>query len=181
MNNRQVPPAGGLDSTCRFFRVLGVREITRDHPDDEVIRAFWSELLQHPDSIDASAMFDRKFTATTRFFVGIGAREICGQRVVARNYLRLWVDDINCAVQWVTENGLRFLPGSIRMSSDGEMVCSIFRLTNSGQPAVDDKTVIELVQAPGQGIEFKVNTALAGHRALFRPSLLLERYRRIST
>ena len=43
----------------------------------------------------------------------------------ALNHIGLWVDDLAAAVEWLTQQGVRFTPGGIRKGAAGYDVCFI--------------------------------------------------------
>ena len=66
------------------------------------------------------------------------------------NHIGLWVDDLPTAVQWLTEQGMRFTPGGIRQGASGHDVCFIHPKGNSEFPHGGEGVLIELVQAPDE-------------------------------
>jgi lactoylglutathione lyase len=66
----------------------------------------------------------------------------------ALNHIGLWVDDIERAVQWLTEQGMRFTPGGIRKGAAGHLVCFIHPKGSAEAPRSGEGVLIELVQAP---------------------------------
>lgn len=71
----------------------------------------------------------------------------------ALNHLGVWVDDINTAVQWLSNKGVRFAPGGIRPGAAGHDVTFIHPKGNESQPISGCGVLIELVQAPADVIE----------------------------
>ena len=68
------------------------------------------------------------------------------------NHIGLWVDDIEAAVAWLTEAGMRFTPGGIRKGAAGHEVCFIHPKANDDFPISGEGVLIELVQAPADVI-----------------------------
>jgi len=66
----------------------------------------------------------------------------------ALNHVGLWIDDLPAAVQWLTDNGVRFTPGGIRRGASGHDVCFIHPKGNEASPIGGAGVLIELVQAP---------------------------------
>mmetsp|Transcript_25312 Transcript_25312/g.30635 ORF Transcript_25312/g.30635 Transcript_25312/m.30635 type:complete len:221 (+) Transcript_25312:153-815(+) len=64
------------------------------------------------------------------------------------NHIGLWVDDLPSAVQWMTEQGVRFTPGGIRQGASGHNVTFIHPKGNDKCPIGGEGVLIELVQAP---------------------------------
>ncbi len=68
----------------------------------------------------------------------------------ALNHVGLWVDDIQKAVAWLSEQGVRFAPGGIRKGAAGFDVCFIHPKGNDEKPKSGEGVLIELVQAPAE-------------------------------
>lgn len=68
------------------------------------------------------------------------------------NHIGLWVDDLPKAVEWLTQQGMRFTPGGIRKGAGGHDVCFIHPKGNEQTPLCGEGVLIELVQAPADVI-----------------------------
>lgn len=66
----------------------------------------------------------------------------------ALNHLGLWVDDLPAAVEWLTEQGMRFTPGGIRPGAAGHDIVFVHPKGNDALPLSGEGVLIELVQAP---------------------------------
>lgn len=64
------------------------------------------------------------------------------------NHFGLWVDDLDSAFKYLSENGVRFTPGGIRKGASGHDVCFIHPKGNEEFPVSAEGVLIELVQAP---------------------------------
>lgn len=64
------------------------------------------------------------------------------------NHIGLWVDDLETAVSWMTEKGVRFTPGGIRVGAAGHRVAFIHPKANEKFPIAGNGVLLELVQAP---------------------------------
>ncbi len=71
----------------------------------------------------------------------------------ALNHIGLWIDDLQAAVAWLTEQGTRFTPGGIRKGAAGFDVCFIHPKGNEESPIGGEGVLIELVQAPQEVID----------------------------
>ena len=71
----------------------------------------------------------------------------------ALNHVGLWIDDLQAAVAWLTEQGMRFTPGGIRKGASGHDVCFLHPKGNAASPRSGEGVLIELVQAPSDVIE----------------------------
>ncbi len=68
------------------------------------------------------------------------------------NHVGLWVDDLPAAVDWLTEQGVRFAPGGIRKGAAGHDICFLHPKSNEAFPIAGEGVLIELVQAPPEVI-----------------------------
>lgn len=66
----------------------------------------------------------------------------------ALNHVGLWVDDLSAAVEWLTEQGMRFTPGGIRPGAAGHDIVFVHPKGNDELPLSGEGVLIELVQAP---------------------------------
>ena len=64
------------------------------------------------------------------------------------NHVGLWIDDLEAAVAWLTNRGVRFAPGGIRKGASGFDICFIHPKANDAFPIGGEDVLIELVQAP---------------------------------
>jgi lactoylglutathione lyase len=71
----------------------------------------------------------------------------------ALNHVGLWIDDLENAVTWLTEQGVRFTPGGIRKGAAGYDVCFIHPKGNAESPIGAEGVLVELVQAPPEVIK----------------------------
>ena len=79
------------------------------------------------------------------------------------NHVGLWIDDLPAAVQWLSQQGVRFAPGGIRAGAAGFDICFIHPKGNEDSPIGGEGVLIELVQAPPEVISaFARLAAVAG-------------------
>ena len=71
----------------------------------------------------------------------------------ALNHVGLWVDDLQAAVRWLADAGVRFTPGGIRTGASGHAMCFVHPKGNDAAPIGGGGVLIELVQAPPALIE----------------------------
>jgi lactoylglutathione lyase len=64
------------------------------------------------------------------------------------NHVGLWVDNLPAAVQWLTDQGVRFAPGGIRQGAAGYDICFLHPKGDDEFPISGEGVLIELVQAP---------------------------------
>jgi lactoylglutathione lyase len=68
------------------------------------------------------------------------------------NHVGLWIDDLPTAVEWLTDQGVRFAPGGIRRGAAGFDISFIHPKGNEASPIGGEGVLIELVQAPPEVI-----------------------------
>ncbi|KAJ3342114.1 hypothetical protein HDU93_003330 [Gonapodya sp. JEL0774] len=68
------------------------------------------------------------------------------------NHIGLWVDNIEKAVEHMTQEGFRFTPGGIRVGAAGYKVTFVHPKGNEATPKSGEGVLIELVQAPPEVI-----------------------------
>ncbi len=64
------------------------------------------------------------------------------------NHIGLWVDDLPKAVEWLTQQGLRFAPGGIRKGAAGHDIIFVHPKASEEFMFSGEGVLIELVQAP---------------------------------
>jgi lactoylglutathione lyase len=69
------------------------------------------------------------------------------------NHIGLWVDNLPVAVEWLTNNGVRFAPGGIRKGAAGYDITFMHPKANDEFPIAGEGVLIELVQAPQEVID----------------------------
>jgi lactoylglutathione lyase len=149
--------------TTRPFKVLGVQQIAIGGPDKSVLAELWIELF----GLERTGQFRSTEENVDEHILtlGQGAAKVeidlmqpidpdTRPRVhePALNHIGLWVDDLQQAVSWLTERGMRFTPGGIRKGAAGHLVCFIHPKSNQEFPRSGEGVLIELVQAPPEVI-----------------------------
>ena len=148
----------------RPFSVLGIQQIAVGGPDKQRLRSFWVDLLgleYRETFVSESENVDEDICV-----IGAGDFEVEVDLMQpldvskkprvdspALNHVGLWVDDLSVAVEWLTNRGLRFTPGGIRLGAAGYDVCFVHPKANSEFPQSAEGVLVELVQAPPRVIE----------------------------
>jgi lactoylglutathione lyase len=141
--------------TARPFRVLGLQQVAIGGPSKASLRHLWVDLF----GIAATGTFRSERENVDEDILSIAGVEIDLMEPIdpakspkvhepRLNHLGLWVDDLPAAVQWLTEQGVRFTPGGIRKGAAGHDVCFIHPKGNETSPLSGEGVLIELVQAP---------------------------------
>lgn len=148
----------------RPFSVLGIQQIAVGGQDKQRLRSFWVDLL----GLEYRETFVSESENVDEDICVIGAGDFAVEvdlmqpldvskkpRVdsPALNHVGLWVDDLSVAVEWLTNRGLRFTPGGIRLGAAGYDVCFVHPKANSEFPQSAEGVLVELVQAPPRVIE----------------------------
>jgi lactoylglutathione lyase len=143
----------------RPFRVLGVQQIALGAQTKSELRSLWVDLM----GLEVSGHFvsERENVDEDICTLGRGAHSIevdlmqpldpekkPAVHLPPLNHVGLWIDDLPRAVEWLTEQGVRFTPGGIRKGASGHDVCFVHPKGNEEFPIGGAGVLIELVQAP---------------------------------
>lgn len=148
----------------RPFRVLGVQQIAVGATDKAGLQKFWIELMGLEKAGSHRSERENVDEDIARIGSGPLAVEIDLMQPIdpdkspkvhqpPLNHFGLWIDDLRAAVEWLTEQGVRFAPGGIRKGAAGHDVCFVHPKGNEQFPFGGQGALIELVQAPGEVIE----------------------------
>lgn len=144
----------------RPFRVLGLQQIAIGHRDKSALASLWIELLglsvEHTYRSEAENVDED----IVRLGQGPTSVELDLMQPLdpgrspkvhepALNHLGLWVDDLDAAVSWLGERGVRFA-GGIRRGAAGHRVAFIHPKGNEASPRGGEGVLIELVEAPDE-------------------------------
>lgn len=143
----------------RPFRVLGLQQVAVGGPDLDRLRRLWVDLFGIERTGEYTSERENVREDILMLGDGPGAVEIDlmepldpdGRPRVhepALNHIGLWVDDLAAAVDWLTEQGVRFAPGGIRSGAAGHDIAFIHPRGSEEAPIGGEGVLIELVQAP---------------------------------
>ena len=143
----------------RPFKILGIQQIAIGGTNKQKLKTLWVDLLgfQYKDTF----VSERENVDEDICAIGKGAHEIevdlmqpldidkkPAVHQTPLNHIGLWVDDLPNAVSWLTEQGLRFAPGGIRLGAFGHDIIFVHPKGNEEFPFGGEGVLIELVQAP---------------------------------
>jgi len=143
----------------RPFKILGVQQIAIGGTNKQKLKTLWVDLLgfQYKDTF----VSERENVDEDICAIGKGVHEIevdlmqpldidkkPAVHQTPLNHIGLWVDDLPKAVNWLTEQGLRFTPGGIRLGAGGHNIIFVHPKSNDEFPFGGEGVLIELVQAP---------------------------------
>ncbi len=143
----------------RPFRILGIQQIAIGGTDKSKLASLWIDLFGLEKT--SSYQSEKENVDEDILRIGSGAHAIEVDimqpidsekapkvHVPPLNHIGLWVDDLEKAVEYMTEKGMRFTPGGIRKGAAGHNVCFIHPKGNDEFPMSGEGVLIELVQAP---------------------------------
>ena len=148
----------------RPFKILGIQQIAVGGLDKDRLRTLWVDTLGL--ALDGNYRSEKENVDEDIAFLGEGAHRVevdlmqpldpeAAPRVHTPplNHVGLWVDDLPAAVEWLTEQGMRFAPGGIRKGASGYDICFVHPKGSEEFPMGGEGVLIELVQAPADVIE----------------------------
>jgi len=147
----------------RPFRVLGIQQIAVGGTDKQRLRKLWVDTLGL--SISGTFRSERENVDEDIAVAGSGPLKVEVDLMQpidsqarpkvhepALNHVGLWIDNLAAAVDWLTQQGMRFTPGGIRKGAAGFDVCFVHPKGNEEAPIGGEGVLIELVQAPPEVI-----------------------------
>ncbi len=145
--------------TARPFKVLGIQQVAVGARDKSALRRLWVDTLglaphgnykSEKENVDEDivTMGAGPFAVEVDLMQPIDPDKKPRVDTPPLNHIGLWVDDIDAAVQWLGEQGVRFTPGGIRPGAAGHRVCFIHPKGNESAPIGGEGVLIELVEAP---------------------------------
>jgi len=148
-------------SSNRPFRVLGLQQVAIGGLDLGALSRLWVDTLGVDKVGDYTSESENVQEDILRLGSGPHAVEIDLMQPLdpelrprvhdpALNHLGLWVDDLVAAVDWLTEQGMRFTPGGIRPGAAGYDIVFVHPKGNDEFPLCGEGVLIELVQAPDE-------------------------------
>ena len=151
-------------SNQRPFSILGIQQVAVGGLDKIKLRKFWvdtlglrytSSYISETENVDEDIceLGHGAFKVEVDLMQPLDATKKPKVHVPALNHIGLWIDDLNAAEKWLTEQGVRFTPGGIRKGAAGHDVCFIHPKGNEDFPIGAEGVLVELVQAPNNVIE----------------------------
>ena len=148
----------------RPFKILGVQQIAIGGPSKEKLRTLWVDMLgleitgnfvserENVDE-DITAMGKGPFKVEVDLMQPLDPEKKPAVHATPLNHIGLWVDNLPVAVDWLTNNGVRFAPGGIRKEAAGYDITFMHPKANDEFPIAGEGVLIELVQAPQEVID----------------------------
>ena len=148
----------------RPFKILGVQQIAIGGPSKKKLRTLWVDMLgleitgnfvserENVDE-DITAMGKGPFKVEVDLMQPLDPEKKPAVHTTPLNHIGLWVDNLAVAVEWLTNNGVRFAPGGIRKGAAGYDITFMHPKANDEFPIAGEGVLIELVQAPQEVID----------------------------
>lgn len=148
----------------RPFKVLGIQQIAIGGEDKSKLAKFWVDILGLEVVKNFTSEKENVDEDVLRMGKGASAVEVDIMQPLdfdkkprvdqpKLNHVGLWIDDLPKAVEWLTEQGVRFTPGGIRPGASGYDICFIHPKGNEEFPLCSEGVLVELVQAPADVIK----------------------------
>src|SRR5258706_12952852 len=144
--------------TPRPFKVLGIQQIAIGGPSKERLRTLWVDKL----GLDVTGNFvsERENVDEDICTMGRGAFRVevdlmqpldpdkkPAVHTTPLNHVGLWIDDLAQAVEWLSANGVRLAPSSIRKGPAVLDLLFVHPKSSAEVPAGGEGVVIELAPA----------------------------------
>jgi lactoylglutathione lyase len=147
----------------RPFKVLGVQQIAIGGTNKSRMRTLWIDMLglswtghfrSSSENVneDICAIGQGVHKVEVDLMEPIDPNGRPAVHTTPLNHIGLWIDDLPKAVQWLTEQGVRFAAGGIRKGAAGYDICFLHPKANDQFPIAGEGVLIELVQAPPEVI-----------------------------
>lgn len=160
---RRCAPLHRLFSTARPFRILGLQQIAVGALEKEPLTNLWvnvfglskvNSFVSASENVDEDilSLGEPPYAVEVDLMTPLDADKSPKVHSPALNHIGLWVDDLESAVSWMQEKGVRFTPGGIRPGASGHNVTFIHPKGNEASPIGGAGVLIELVQAPADVI-----------------------------
>ncbi len=150
--------------TTRPFRVLGLQQIAIGGLDKGKLRKLWVDTLgltvegnykSEKENVDEDIAVAGRgpWRVEVDLMQPIDPEKKPKVNDPALNHVGLWVDNLEAAVKWLEQQGVRFTPGGIRKGAAGHNVTFIHPKGDEKSPLGGEGVLIELVQAPDELIQ----------------------------
>lgn len=147
----------------RPFKVLGVQQIAIGATDKTRLQTLWIDLLglhmtgtfkSERENVDEDicAIGQGPFKVEVDLMQPLNIDQKPAVHATPLNHVGLWIDHLPQAVEWLSQQGLRFAPGGIRKGAAGFDICFVHPKGNEEFPISGEGVLIELVQAPAEVI-----------------------------
>ena len=148
----------------RPFKVLGIQQIAVSGLDKNRLRTLWVDTL----GLELTGTFRSESENVDEDITVVGSGPLKVEvdlmqpldpdkkprvQTPPLNHVGLWIDDLESAVAWLKNRGVRFARGGIRKGASGFDICFVHPKANDEFPIGGEGVLIELVQAPPEVCE----------------------------
>ncbi len=148
----------------RPFKVLGIQQIAIGGEDKSKLAKFWVDIM----GLSNMKTFKSERENVDEDVLQIGEGPYAVEVDIMQpldfdkkprvdqpklNHVGLWIDDLPKAVEWLTEQGVRFTPGGIRPGASGHDIIFVHPKGNEEFPLCSEGVLVELVQATEEVIK----------------------------
>jgi lactoylglutathione lyase len=141
------------------FQVLGIQQIAIGGENKTALNRLWNDCFGIQKISSFKSIKENVDEDILQIGEGVHAVEIDIMQPIdinkspkvhipSLNHIGLWIDNLEVAVKWLSEHGMRFTPGGIRAGAAGYNVIFIHPKGNEQTPLSGEGVLIELVQAP---------------------------------
>jgi lactoylglutathione lyase len=173
--NSREPAVKGKTMATRPFQVLGIQQIAIGGLDKTRLRSLWVDMFglaltgqfrSESENVDEDicAMGSGAFKVEVDLMQPLDPNRKPAVHATPLNHVGLWVDDLQAAVQWLGQQGVRFAPGGIRKGAAGFDICFIHPKGSAESPIGGEGVLIELVQAPAEVCRACAALRSSGHQ-----------------
>ena len=151
----------------RPFKILGIQQVAIGGDDKNKLARFWVDIM----GLTKVKSFQSESENVDEDVLRIGEGPLAVEVDIMQpldierkpsvhepklNHIGLWIDDLQKAVDWLQQQGVRFTPGGVRKGASGYDICFIHPKGNEDFPLCSEGVLVELVQAPDEVINAKV-------------------------
>lgn len=148
----------------RPFKVLGIQQVAIGGEDKSKLANFWVDIMGLSTVKTFKSERENVDEDVLQIGEGVHAVEVDIMQPLdfdkkprvdtpKLNHVGLWIDDLPKAVEWLTEQGVRFTPGGIRPGASGHDIIFVHPKGNEEFPLCSEGVLVELVQAPADVIK----------------------------
>ena len=153
-----------MSQISRPFKVLGIQQIAIGGTDKVKLQKLWIDMF----GLETTGTYksDRENVDEDICAIGVGPFKVevdlmqpldlekkPAVHTTPLNHVGLWIDHLPQAVDWLTQQGVRFAPGGIRKGAAGFDICFIHPKGSDELPIGGEGVLIELVQAPEEVVK----------------------------
>jgi lactoylglutathione lyase len=155
--------ADTMKTQQRPFKVLGIQQIAIGGASKNRLKELWVDMFglqvtgtyrSERENVDEDicTLGAGAFKVEVDLMQPLDADKKPAVHQTPLNHVGLWIDDLPTAVEWLTDQGVRFAPGGIRRGAAGFDISFIHPKGNEASPIGGEGVLIELVQAPPEVI-----------------------------